>query len=62
MSELKLERGEQRELKAGRAKILNCAKCGKPVFYGAMPLISLAISRNEPVCSYECNKALGQVK
>lgn len=57
-----LERYEQRDVKSGVAKILKCANCNKPSFYGAMNLISLAISDSKPACSYKCNKALGQVK
>ena len=57
-----LERYAQRDVKSGVAKILKCAYCGKPSLYGAMTLIALAILNAKPACSYECNKALGQVK
>ena len=57
-----LDKSDQRDLKKGIAKILHCANCKRPVFHGAMQLISLGIANREPVCSYECNKALGQAK
>lgn len=55
-----LDSNSRREYKAKRAKILKCANCGTLVYYGAMNLISMSISRNKPSCSYTCNKALGQ--
>jgi hypothetical protein len=57
-----LDKSQQKELKAGRAQILKCAHCGKEVYYGSMNLLSLAIMKQKPACSYECNKALGQVE
>ena len=57
-----LEKWQLRELKHGRAKMMKCANCGKETYYGDMPQIALAISGHKPVCGYECNKALGQVK
>ena len=62
MIEEELGKLERKELKAGRAKMLACAHCGKKTYYGAMNVIALGISRNKPACGYECNKALGQVK
>lgn len=58
---LELDKLQKKELKSGRAQILKCAHCGKEVYYGQMNILSLAILKNEPCCSYECNKALGQV-
>ena len=52
---------EQKEISKGRAEMLSCANCGKITYFGAMNLIALEIMCKKPVCSYECNKALGQV-
>lgn len=58
---MELTKGEKQELKAGRAQLLRCAHCDKETYFGAMNLIALGIMNTKPVCSYECNKALGQV-
>lgn len=59
---IELTKSQQKDLKAGHAKLLACAHCGKVTYFGAMNLLSLAIGDHKPVCSYDCNKALGQVK
>jgi hypothetical protein len=55
-----LDRYQQKDLRAGNAKILKCAHCGNESYFGAMNLLSLAILKNKPACGYACNKALGQ--
>jgi hypothetical protein len=61
MTKLVLDKRELKEIKTGRAQVLKCANCGQETFYGQMPLLSLAMRNKLPVCSYDCNKALGQV-
>lgn len=56
-----LTKDEQKELKAGRAKVLKCACCGSPSYFGSMNLLALGIQNAKPACSYACNKKLGQV-
>ena len=43
-------------------KKVKCANCGKEITLSDLDQWSLIIMRHEPACSYECNKALGQVK
>lgn len=38
-----------------------CANCGKVMPGSDLALVSQAISGHKPVCSYACNKALGQI-
>lgn len=38
-----------------------CANCGTIIPGSDLALLSQAIHRHKPVCSYECNKALGQI-
>lgn len=59
--ELKLDKFELKEVKAGRAKILECTNCGKKVYYGGMNLLALGIMNHKPVCSYECNKIVNKI-
>lgn len=61
MENMNLTKLEDKEIKAGRAKILKCAHCNKETYYGAMNLISLGIMNHKPVCSFKCNKELRQV-
>ena len=56
-----LSRREAKDVKLGIAKIMACKHCGKLSLYGGMELISIAIKDHHPVCSYACNRALGQV-
>jgi hypothetical protein len=39
-----------------------CAHCGKKYYESDFSALSRAIMDKKPVCSYECNVALGQVK
>lgn len=48
-----LTSSENRSLKQGHAKLLNCAYCDETVLYGAMSLLSLSITKRKPVCSSE---------
>lgn len=57
-----LSKEELRELKGGRSEVVECANCGAFTYYGSMNLVALGIQNHKPVCSYECNKKLGQVK
>ena len=41
--------------------MIACACCGIMFQDDDMPAIARAIMSHEPACSYECNKALGQV-
>ena len=43
-------------------KITKCANCGKSILLTDYARLSNAILKLKPICSYECNKALGQVK
>lgn len=62
MTNLVIEKWQQKEIKAGRAKVLQCTNCGKETYLGQMPLLSLSIRNHKPACSYECNKTLGQTE
>lgn len=39
-----------------------CACCGTQFEQNQLGLLSNAIMHHKPVCSYECNQKLGQVK
>ena len=42
-------------------KMVACANCGKEFLQSNYSLLCDCIMKHKPVCSYECNKALGQV-
>jgi len=56
----KLERDSYKRHHESGTKII-CAHCGKEFLAGDLGLLSMAINNHKPACSYECNKALGQV-
>jgi hypothetical protein len=39
----------------------NCAHCNKEIMESPYDILCRAITQHKPVCSYECNKALGQL-
>lgn len=39
-----------------------CANCGKIFIQSPHGLLCNFIMKHKPTCSYECNKALGQIK
>ena len=39
-----------------------CANCGKEIEISEFSALASFIMKHKPVCSYECNKALGQAK
>ncbi len=39
-----------------------CSFCGKEFMESGYSELARAIMQHKPVCSYECNKAIGQVK
>lgn len=39
-----------------------CASCGKTFKQSQLGYLTDRIMKHKPACSYECNKALGQVK
>lgn len=43
-------------------KMIACVNCGKVTYHSAYAQLCHFIMKQKPVCSYECNKALGQVK
>jgi len=51
----------KKEPKYQRPPDIECAHCRKMFPDGDMNAISRAISGHKPACSYECNRALGQV-
>lgn len=38
-----------------------CACCGKRFYQSDYSALCDAITKHKPACSYECNKALGQI-
>lgn len=54
--------GKMKAKKKKSKHIVTCASCGKEFETGDLGQWALIITKQKPACSYECNKALGQVK
>jgi hypothetical protein len=42
-------------------KLIQCTNCNKAFWQSGYEMLASRIMQRKPICSYECNKALGQV-